>query len=207
MRGEYVAVAGATLVYLVIDIYPSVKSFPAIVRTFSFWLLWIIFSLLNVIAWAALQLAAKDRIYAVLHDEAISSVVIVILSTLCTLTILQSLSIKIADYKFIDVSLLLESFRRTVLSDIGDRLAQNTRRSQQRCADRLVRKYQNNLQGLRDAYASTMSFGERALGDIGQELTNLEQQAEANHLSIEPELALRIAKTDVQHAKELLRAP
>jgi hypothetical protein len=149
MRGEYFAVAGATLVYLVIDIYPSVKSFGAIVRTFSFWLLWIIFSLLNVIAWSALQLAAKDRIYGVLHDQAITSVVIVILSTLCTLTILQSLSIKIADYKFIDVSLLLESFRRTVLSDIGDRLAQNTRRSQQRYADRLLRKYQNNLQGLR----------------------------------------------------------
>jgi hypothetical protein len=52
-----------------------------------------------------------------------------------------------------------------------------------------------------------MSFGGRALADIGQELTNLEAQAMANHLSIEPELALRIAKTDTQRAKELLRAP
>jgi predicted PurR-regulated permease PerM len=205
MRGEYFAVAGATLVYLVIDIYPSVKSFTAIVQTFSFWLLWIIFSLLNVIAWAALWLAAEGRVYSMLNDHPLTSLVIVILSTLCTLTILQSLSVKIADYKFIDVGLLIESFRKTVLSDIGDRLVQSTRRTQQRCADRLFIKYQNNLQGLRDAYANTMSFGGRTLPEIGQELANLEQQAAANNLSVEPELALRIAKADIQRAKELLR--
>lgn len=51
------ALALATLIYLIVDIYPNVKSFRAILQTGSFWLLWLIFVVLNLIAWGALEVA------------------------------------------------------------------------------------------------------------------------------------------------------
>jgi hypothetical protein len=207
MRVEYLWVACATLVYLLVDIYPSVKSLSAILRTASFWILWLLFCVLNVIAWGALRLAAQEQIYNKLHDQTLTNIVIIILATLCTLTILQSFTLKIGDYKFVDVSLFLENFRKTVLQAIGEQLAQGAKRQQQRCADKLFAKYSNNRKALRDAYAGIMSFGGRTLKDIGQDLLTLEQEAINANLSFERELASRIAKADLPRAKELVSAP
>lgn len=207
MRVEYWFVAVATLVYLTVDIYPSIKSFSAIAVTVSFWLLWTVFSVLNVIAWAAIRSVAYQRIRTLLADDTLAGLVIVILSTLCTLTILQSLTVKIAEYKFVDVGAVLENFRKSVLSDISERLAQITRLRQQRCADKLRKHYENDAQALRDAYADVMSFGGRTLQQIGAELAALTAAAAANDLSVERELASRIAKTDLPRARELTKAP
>jgi hypothetical protein len=207
MRPEYLTVPAATLVYLLVDIYPSVKSFIAILRTLSFWLLWLILSVLNIIALAAISVTAKPKLLSVLHDDsALTTVTLIILSTLGTLSVLQSFTIKISDYKFIDVGMLLEAYRKSVLSDIGDTVTGVNRRYQQRLADKLFTQYGNDRQRLRDEYATVMSFGGRTVADIGQELDQLEQQAGAAHLSVERMLTLRIAKADTERAEQLLSA-
>jgi hypothetical protein len=50
-----------------------------------------------------------------------------------------------------------------------------------------------------------MLFGGRTLPEIGQELTNLEQQAADNKVSPDVAVASRIAKADLRMAKELLK--
>lgn len=207
IRPEYLSVLAATLIYLLVDIYPSVKSFPAILRTLSFWLLWLILSVLNIIALAAISVTAKPKISSLLQgDPALTTVTLIILSTLGTLSVLQSFTIKISDYKFIDVGMLLEAFRKSVLSDIGDTVTNGTRRDQQQLADKLFNKYGSDRQRLRDEYATVTSFGGRTVADIGKELDQLEEQALAAHLSVERMLTLRIAKADAERARQLLSA-
>src|SRR5258707_8305661 len=102
MYWVYGGVGLATLVYLIVDIYPSIKSLEAIITTKTFWILWLIFTIINEIAWGILQVSAAEKIKAMVpqdHPELVG-LIIIILSTLCTLTILQSLTIKIADQKF-----------------------------------------------------------------------------------------------------------
>lgn len=200
----YAYVLLATLVYLLVDLYPSVKSFGAILRTPSFLLLWIVFSILNVLACAALKLAAGAKILAFLGDPALATLMVVILATLSTLTVLQSFTLKIADYKFIDVGQLMESYRKRVLEDIANTVSADARRTEQRLSDKIFTKFKNDVQTLRNEYANVMSFGGRSLTQIGQELTQLEQDAQTTNLSFERLLASRIAKTDPDRARQLL---
>lgn len=200
----YAFVPLATLVYLFVDMYPSVKSFTAMFRTFSFWLLWIIFSILNIIACAALKLAAGGKILELLNEPHLTDLTVVVLSTLSTLTVLQSLTLKVADYKFIDVGQLMENYRKRVLEDIANTVSTSMRLLQQRLADRVFAKFQDNPQTLRDEYANVMSFGGRSLAEIGQELVQLQQDAQAANLSFERQLASRIAKTDPERAIQLV---
>lgn len=204
MAPVYAFVPFATLIYLLVDMYPTVKSFSGIVRTPSFLLLWIIYSILNILSFAALKLSIGPKILAFLGDPALATVMIIILSTLSTLTILQSFTLKIADYKFIDVGLLMEAYRKRVLDDIGNTVSTSTRRKELKLSDRVFAQFQANPQSLRDEYANVMSFGGRSLQEIGQELTQLEQEANANNLSFPRQLASRIAKTDPDRARQLL---
>ena len=52
---------GATLIYLLIDTYPIVKSFRDTVITGSFWLLAILFTVLNTIAFGALTITIGGK--------------------------------------------------------------------------------------------------------------------------------------------------
>ncbi len=204
MPTAYLLVPLATLVYLLVDVYPVVKSFSGIVRTVSFVLLWAIFSILNVIAYAAWRLAASAKIQAVLGDASLTELTVIILSTLSTLTILQSFTLKVADYKFVDVGAWIETFRKRVLADIGEQVGKQTKINEQRVADLLYAKFQHNPQALRDEYANVMAFGGRTVAQIGQELTQLQQDAAAINLSFEKLLASRIVKADIQRAEHLV---
>lgn len=202
----YVTVPAATLIYLLIDIYPAVRSFMAIMRTFSFWLMWLIFSILNLIAWAALKLATGEKIKTMLNNDELTAVALVILSTLSTLTIMQSLTVKIADLKFIDLGQLLEGYRRTVLADISKCVLLETQRGELSLARQLNDKYGKLTQVLRDEYASVMLIGGRTAADIGAELQALEKEAKASNLTFENILVQRLVKADMERARQLLKA-
>jgi hypothetical protein len=205
MTPIYAFVPLATVVYLLVDLYPAVKSFSAIVRTPSFILLWVVYSILNTIAFAALKLAAGPKILALLGDQTLATLTVIILSTLSTLTILQSFTLKIADYKFIDIGLLMEAYRKRVLEDIAGTVIKGVRLEEQKLSDRLFAKYQANAQKLRAEYVLVMTFGGGSPAQIGAELTQLQQDAQTNQITFEQLVALRIVKTDPDRARELLR--
>jgi hypothetical protein len=79
------------------------------------------------------------------------------------------------------------------------------RTHQQKLADRLQSKFNNDLPRLRNEFATVMSFGGRDVAEIGEELKQLEAKTTAHNLSFAKELALRIAKTDVQRAETLVK--
>jgi hypothetical protein len=198
---EVGGVAGATLLYLVFDTYPIVKSFVATFRSGSFYLLWVILSILNLIAFGILRISAADKITKVV-GESLAPMTLVLLATIGTIGILQSLTLKVADYKFVDVGRMIDGFRSTVLADINRKEADRVRLRSLAMAQKLSAKY--TLPTLRSEYAAVMTYQGRDAAQVGQELTQLEAVCEAARISFERAICERIAQADIRRAHELL---
>lgn len=199
---ELAMLASATLVYLLIDTYPIVKTFRDTLSTGSFWLLVVLFTVLNMVAFGALKITSASQILAWVGPEA-STMALVLLSTLGTIGILQSLTLKIADYKFIDLGALVDGLRGRVLEDIARHSADRQRMRAMKVADRLHSTFGTNISILRDECASAMAFGGQSSAQITDELTRLESESTASNLTFSKALSRRIAQIDLQRAEQL----
>src|SRR5712691_7737251 len=106
---EFAGIAIAAFVYLVFDTYPIVKSFRASFCTGSFYLFWMILSVLNLVAYGALKISSDDKITQWVGAD-LAGLTLVLLATIGTVGILQSLTLKLADYKFVDVGKMIDGF-------------------------------------------------------------------------------------------------
>jgi hypothetical protein len=197
-------VALATFVYLVFDTYPIVKSFGDTLRSGSFYLLWLTLSVLNLISYGVLKVGVADKISAVVGPS-LTPMTLVLLATVGTIGILQSLTFKLADYRFIDVEKLIDGFKTTVRKDIGRISADRKRLKSIDFANKLSKKY--TLADLRTEYASVMTYQGRNLTQVGQELTQLENDCTTSNTSFERAICERIAQADISRADEMLRRP
>lgn len=197
--------AGATLVYLLIDTYPIVKSIRATVLTMSFWLLAVLFTVLNIIAFGALNITMGGKMVGWVGPQA-SSVAMVLLSTLGTIGILQSLTLKIADYKFMDIGKLVDGLKGRVLEDIAKNSADRQRMLAMSVADKLFERFGANTSALRNEFASIMGFTGQTTAQISAELAGLEAECRASNLSFTMALSRRIAQMDVQRARNLAQS-
>ena len=200
----YLALAAATLVYLLLDIYPSIKSFKAIWKTGSFWLLWMVFVVLNLIAWGALEVAVGAKAKDWVGRSELASLLLVVLATLGTVTMLQSFTLKAADVKVVDIGSLVENFRQAVLAAVAQTIAILRKREEQRLAGRLAREFEGNVAQLRVHYHTAFSFGGTTTVQIGDQLTQLELDAKKVGLPFEQLLAVDIVKADIELAKSLV---
>jgi len=130
----FLALALATLIYLLVDIYPNVKSFPAIVQTGSFWLLWFVFVILNLIAWGAIEVAVGEKAQTWVGHPELADLLVIVMATLGTITIFQSFTLKMADVKVVDIGPLVDNYRRTVLAAVANKVRDLRRRKEQRVA-------------------------------------------------------------------------
>jgi len=194
----------ATLVYLLLDIYPSVRSFGAILRTGSFWLLWLVFVVLNLIAWGAIEVAIGTKAAAWVGRKDLADLLMIVLATLGTITVLQSFTLKAADVKVIDVGPLVDNYRRAVLAGVADKVRDIRRRKEQQIALAVAAKFSGKIPALRDHYHTAFSFGGKTTSQITADLTKLEADATAGGLSFEQLLAKNIVKADLSFAESLL---
>jgi len=198
-------VAFATFVYLVFDTYPIVKSFGDTLRSGSFYLLWLILSVLNLISYGILKVGVEETISAHLHSPTLTAMTLVLLATIGTVGILQSLTFKLADYRFIDIGKLIEGFKTTVRADIG-RISRDRKRLKSiDIANKLSKKY--TLADLRTEYVSVMTYQGRNLAQAGQELTQLDNDCTTANTSFARAICERIAQADISGAEEMLRRP
>jgi hypothetical protein len=197
--------AGATLVYLVIDTYPIVKSFRYTLTTGSFWLLAVLFTVLNTVAFGALNITVGGKMQEWVGPQT-SSLAMILLSTLGTIGILQSLTLKIADLKFIDLGKLVDGLKGRVLEDIAKNSADQQRMVAMKAADQLFQRYGTNQSVLRNEFASIMAFAGQTTIEVKTELVTLETECQASGLSFSRALSRRIAQIDVQRAMLLARS-
>jgi hypothetical protein len=205
MGEQLPAICGVWVVaffYLLFDVYPTVKSFRATLSTFSFWVFWIVFSLLSTVALGVLKKAAGSAINGLGFPYA--DVAVILLTVLGAIGILQSFTIKFADYKFIDLGKLVEGFRGQVLADISAVSAAQKKTRALAVADLLVQTFKGRTTDLRNEYAGVMSYVD--IVQIGKDLDKLKEQASATGLSFELALARRIAQADVERAEQLVKS-
>ncbi len=200
----YIALAVATFIYLLVDIYPAIKSFLAVFLTPSFWLLWVIFVVLSLIAWGSLQVAISAKALAWVGRPELATLLIVVLATLGTVTILQSFTLKIASVKVADVESLVGKYREAVLVAIGEKKKERQSQAELRVAAKLTKKYSGKAQELKGHYHSVFSFGGATTESITQELEALQSEANKSGLAFEQLMAVRIVKADLKFARSLL---
>jgi hypothetical protein len=200
----YLALALATLIYLLVDIYPSIKSFEAMGKTGSFWLLWLVFVVLNLIAWGALEVAVGLKAKEWVGRPELAALLLVVLATLGTVTMLQSFTLKAADVKVIDVGPLVENFRQAVLASAAANMAVLRKREERQLASKLAAKFAGNAVALRTHYHTAFSFGGNTTAQIGDQLAQLQTAALAAGLPFEQLLAVDIVKADIELARSLV---
>jgi hypothetical protein len=190
-----------SLGYLFLDIYPRVKSFRAMLSTGSFYLLWVIFSCLVGISYFFLTktFAAPIQTYV---GAAGTQLTVVILAALTGTTVLQSLALKIADVKIVNLQGLLDDYRRQVLEDITKRNSRIERREAFLLADRLEKLFLGREEELRTHYCQLLFF---TLPDSAAEVqAKIEQDALTLVIAKFKLIALRIAIMDADRARQIL---
>ena len=130
----------------------------------------------------------------------------VLLSTLGTIGILQSLTLKIADYKFIDIGKLVDGLKGRVLEDISKNSADRQRMLAMKVADEVFERYGANPSVLRNEFASIMAFTGQSTVQVTTELAKLESECQASNLSFTKALSRRIAQVDLQRARSLAQS-
>jgi len=195
----------AAFIYLVLDSYPLVKSLSALLRTGSFWMLCFVYSVFNALAYGALGAASGERIGNLVGSQ-LKELALIVLATLGTITILQSLALKVADLKIVDLGSFVDKFKGQVLEDIRKNVAKAQLARAYRVVQGLERRYEGKVDELRNEYASVMAFGGRTSEQIHRELESLLQERKAAGLSLKRALAERIVQVDLEQAERLLRS-
>ena len=200
----YISLAVATLVYLLVDLYPTIKSFKALAITGSFWLLLSILIILNLIAWGMLEVAIGSKAKELVGRTELAELLLIVLATLGTVTMLQSFTLKAGNIKVVDVGPIVESFRQAVLASVAQTLAITKKREEQKLANKLALHFSGKTSLLRTHFHTAFSFGGNTAPEIQGFLTQLEADAKALDLPFEQLLAVDIVKADADLAKSLV---
>jgi hypothetical protein len=189
----------ATFLYVVLDIYPVIKSFQALIRTFSFWLLWLLFSILNAVSFALFQAGSLKVLGAAGVNATVVPLLTVFFSTVGVFSIVQSFSLKFAGYKAVDLEQMFEKLRATVLTEAAGEKAELTKDRQLDLARRLTAFYNANPELIDRDYERLMSFGGRSPEKIIAEIDS----AGANPRGKIVTLANRMALADERGAEQI----
>ena len=199
---EVPSIAIIALLYLLFDIYPAVKSFSAMFKTPSFLLLWLYFVVSTTIAYGFLLINAVAKVQG-LVGTGLAKLTMVIIAALSAATIFQSLSLKIADIKIVNLQSLIDNYRPQVRADILKKSAEYESKKVMSLGDELSKKFE--VSTLRTEYAQLLMYGGKTLEVAGQELRKLESDARDSNLSRSTILAARIARIDRARAETLLK--
>lgn len=194
----YVCVPIATFLYIVVDVYSVVASLQALVRSVSFWLLWTLFTVLNGISFVLLK-AALHSGGAGPAVVSSSDLLILFFSTIGTFSIIQSFSLKFANYKAIDLEQLFDRLRSAVLSEAAVERAGLDRNRKLRLAKRLTTHYNLQPASIDSDYALA-AYTKRTPAQIAADIA----QAEANPGGKIPTLVNRMVFTDERGARQFL---
>lgn len=194
-------VALASFVYLLVDLFIVIRSFASILRARSFWVFWFCVSILNLLAFEALN-SVPD---IAKRFGAAAGLALVVMSTLGTITILQSFALKVGGQKVVDVSKFMDDFRATVLQDISRQQAIAVQKDTRETAARLFAALRDRPAELHQAFVSVMAFGGRDTDEVRRELDQIGKDAATLDVPEALVLARKVAQTDLREATNLAR--
>jgi hypothetical protein len=196
-------IALVSLLYLLVDLYPQVKSFRATLVTGSFLLLWVVFSILTGIGYFFLMTTSVTNIQSLVGPVG-TKLTVIVLAALVGATILQSLSLKISDVKIINVEALLNGYRAQVLADITRRNSQNERLRALHLGDRLAQSFRDRAAELEGKYAQLLLSVGQTSDDVARMIAVINEESSSLHISKVELIAGKIARLDPARAQHLL---
>jgi hypothetical protein len=203
-EGQYFSLWLVSLLYLTIDFYPQVPSLLAIWKTPPFWMLWLVFSFLNTIAFSIIDEKSHSAVLTVVNAPLVAAAAIQFLSTIGVYSVLQSFSLQFAGKKVVDIEELVARFRTSALQAAAAKRATLDGRTARKLAEELRSVYRSNFQALSEDYGLVMSLAKMPRDRIisGLERYNTSEGAERDALL--NELTTRMAVADRQGVREIL---
>jgi hypothetical protein len=199
-----VLLALSTLVYLLLDMFLLSKRFREIFQSVAFYLLWLLYTVLALVAYGAIRVSSWEKINQFVEQPQIAETLLLILSVLAALTVVPSFSLKLSDFKVIDIGQLIDRFRTAVYDSINDKVLENRKSSGQDIAQKLAVKFENQAQTLRDELGSLLQLSGVTQADITTRLENLRDFATKTGISEVRAFANSIVLQDPVRAKSLV---
>jgi len=196
----YLYVMAAAVLYLLFDVYLSVKSLPAILRSVSFYMAACMFAVLNLLTYGFLSILLADKVKPMI-GSGLTPLLLIVLSTLGMVSVGQSLTLKLGGEKWFDLGKIVENFRNNVLTDSMRHVARTSKRRALKAAKRLM---QCDEETLKNTFLRTMNFGGQTKEEILEQLEDSQQFATKAGVSLSSELANRIAALDVEEAESMV---
>lgn len=198
--------AGLVLVsfaYLTIDLYQQVNSLKAIWSTVSFWMLWLAFSFLDLLAFDLLYTKSRDRIVSLTSSPLLGTAAMQFLATIGVYSILQSFTVQFAGRKVVDVQELVTRFRAKTLQLAAAKLASQSREQSRRLAAKLRENYKTDFQALREDYSQIMTLAKMPKERIIRDLTDYEESEGSAKDVLLSDLVMRMAIADPENSRGL----
>ncbi len=200
-----ILLAASALLYLLLDMFLLSKRFLEIFQTAAFYLLWIVYTILALIAYGAIRVSSMTKIQNFVEHPQIAQALLLTLSVLAALTVVPSFSLKLSDFKIIDVGQLVDRFRAAVYSAITDRVLENRRADGQASAAALARKFAGKAGDLRNELATLLQLAGEPPANITARLAAVTALATSGGLSEVTVLANSIVLQDPMRAHRMLK--
>jgi len=165
----YVGVPLATLLYVVLDVYGVIGSFAALLRSVSFWLLWLLFTILNSVSFVILR-HASGKFGGQTLSEPSSSLLLLFFSTVGTFSVIQSYSLRFGDYKAIDLEQFFANLRAGLLSEAASKKADLARARKVKLGGMLASFYERHPSLIDNDYDRLMMSISRTQAQITDEI-------------------------------------
>jgi len=193
-----------SLVYLVFDFFPQVSSVRAILLTPAFWILWVVFSFLDLLAFSLVYQRSFQHVNALIPARGLAIAAVQFLATIGVYSILQSFTIQFAGQKVIDVQQLVSRFRAKALEASVAKNAMLARQYARWIAGGLREIYKADTQALTEDYSQIMSLAGLSNDRINTQLGSYINSVDLERDTLLTELVMRIAVTDKESALRLL---
>lgn len=189
--------SGVTLFLSILDLYPKVEAFWPIFRTPSYYFLFAITLLFNLAA------AYLLRTYVFKSAGIVETI---FLAAIAAFSIIQSFTLKFADYKIINLSDAVESLKGTVLEDITKRKTALKGRMIRQVGQELAERFKDNEEKLISEFTSLgVALTGASPEEIAEEIRKLKDLCNERNLDFIRLLALNVAQLDLDAAKDLIR--
>lgn len=130
----------------------------------------------------------------------------IFLSAIAAFSIIQSFTLKFADYKIINLSNAVESLKSTALEDITKKKTALKRGKIQRVRQKVAKRFADNEEELIAEFTSlAVALTGASLEEVAEEIKKLKDSCKERNLDFIKLLASNVAQLDLAAAKDLLR--
>lgn len=192
--------------YLTVETYIKTYDLTAAFATTSFYLLWIIHWFLSLLAFGAVDVTLGENLRAVFGHPELAWLAQVLIAAVSTLTVLQSLTLKMADYNILDLGQLMERLRERVYEAIGATAKRLKKRADYRLIDQISKKFGNRLEDLRDILALCLTAATLSPPEIQARLDEVIASAETGGPRVAFGYAKSLVEVDRDRAEQIVKA-